>query len=116
MTAAAPTRLWAPPPKRVESAAITRYRRWLEQNKGLRFENYDALWRWSVEELEAFWESIWEFCGVISHHPYQSVLQRRVMPGPRSAMPSSRSGARSGRSGCSRRRWFSNPSRDHRSS
>ena len=83
MTAAAPTRLWAPPPKRVESAAITRYRRWLEQNKGLRFENYDALWRWSVEELEAFWESIWEFCGVISHHPYQSVLQRRVMPGAR---------------------------------
>ncbi len=83
MTDAAPARLWAPSPARIESAGITRYRRWLEQERGLRFESYDALWRWSVEELEAFWASIWDFCGVISHRRYERVLERRVMPGAR---------------------------------
>ena len=83
MTDAAPERLWAPSPARIESAGITRYRRWLERERGLRFDGYDALWRWSVAELEAFWASIWDFCRVISHRPYQRVLERRVMPGAR---------------------------------
>src|SRR5436190_598247 len=53
LTDAAPERLWAPSPARIESAGITRYRRWLERERGLRFDGYDALWRWSVGELAA---------------------------------------------------------------
>jgi acetoacetyl-CoA synthetase len=83
LTDAAPSRLWAASPARIGSAGITRYRRWLEQKQDLRFDGYEALWRWSVQELEAFWASIWDFCGMISHRPYQSVLERRVMPGAR---------------------------------
>jgi len=83
LTDAAPSRLWTASPARIESAGITRYRRWLEQKRGLRFDGYEALWRWSVQELEAFWASIWDFCGVISHRPFESVLQSRVMPGAR---------------------------------
>jgi acetoacetyl-CoA synthetase len=83
MTGPGPARLWAPSPERIESAGITRYRRWLERERGLRFDGYDALWRWSVEELEAFWASIWDFSGVISHRPWERVLERRVMPGAR---------------------------------
>jgi len=83
LTDAAPSRLWAASPARIESAGITRYRRWLEQKRGLRFDGYEALWRWSVQELEAFWASIWDFCGVISHRPYESMLERRAMPGAR---------------------------------
>ncbi|HEY5675478.1 MAG TPA: AMP-binding protein, partial [Myxococcales bacterium] len=76
-------RLWTPSAERVERAGITRYLRWLRQNRDLQFADYDSLWRWSVTELEAFWASIWEFCGVIAHDPYQRVLDRRVMPGAR---------------------------------
>jgi acetoacetyl-CoA synthetase len=83
VTDGAPERLWVPPPERVERAAITRYLRWLRDERGLQFDCYDDLWRWSVQELEAFWASAWEFCGVISHHPYERVLDRRVMPGAR---------------------------------
>src|SRR5262249_10393663 len=75
--------LWRPAAERVERAGITHYRRWLEAERGLRFESYDALWRWSVAELEAFWDSIWQFCEVIGHAPYARVLDRRVMPGAR---------------------------------
>ena len=82
MTDGAPERLWVPPSERVEQAAITRYLGWLRDERGLRFNRYEDLWRWSVDELEAFWSSIWDFSGVISHSPYERVLDRRVMPGP----------------------------------
>jgi acetoacetyl-CoA synthetase len=36
--------------------------RWLESEKGLRFDEYEDLWEWSVTELEDFWASIWEYC------------------------------------------------------
>lgn len=34
---------------------MTRYRRWLEERRGLRFESYEAMWEWSVTEIESFW-------------------------------------------------------------
>jgi len=34
---------------------IGRFLRWLERERGLAFEGYDALHRWSVEDLEGFW-------------------------------------------------------------
>ena len=34
--------------------------------RGLRFANYDALWRWSVADIEAFWAAIWDCFEVIS--------------------------------------------------
>ena len=30
---------------------ITRYQRWLRDTRGLSFDSYDALWRWSVDDL-----------------------------------------------------------------
>jgi acetoacetyl-CoA synthetase len=78
-----PERLWSPSPERVERAAITRYLGWLRAERGRHFECYEELWRWSVDELDEFWSSIWEFCEVIAQHPFERVLDRRVMPGAR---------------------------------
>jgi acetoacetyl-CoA synthetase len=41
------------------------------------------LWRWSVEELEQFWASVWDFCDVKASVPYDQVLGERRMPGAR---------------------------------
>ena len=49
---------------------------WLFVKKGLYFRNYDDLWRWSVTDLEDFWESIWLFFDVESHTPYYQILYR----------------------------------------
>ncbi|HJW62668.1 MAG TPA: hypothetical protein VJ849_04155, partial [Actinomycetes bacterium] len=53
--------MWAPSPERVERANLTRYLRWLRDRRGLSFGSYDELWRWSVDDLDGFWTSIWEF-------------------------------------------------------
>ena len=76
-------RLWTPSAERVEQAGITRFRRWLGAERGLRFDDYESLWRWSVSDLEAFWGALWEFSRVIAHSPYERVLDGRVMPGAR---------------------------------
>ena len=60
---------------------IRLYRDWLKENLSLEFENYEALWRWSVTEREAFWQSIWEFREIQSATPYECVLCKDGMPG-----------------------------------
>ena len=56
---------------------------WLAEQRGLEFEAYADLWAWSVNQVEDFWESIWEYFDLISHTPYTSVLSNREMPGAR---------------------------------
>jgi acetoacetyl-CoA synthetase len=78
---AAPEKLWEPPRELVENARLTEYMRWLEAERGLRFETYDDLWRWSVDDLEGFWSSIWDFFGVQADGGYERTLGNRTMPG-----------------------------------
>src|SRR5699024_10084334 len=39
------------------------------------------LWKWSVNHIEAFWESVWEYFEVTSSTSYTSVLEGQSMPG-----------------------------------
>src|SRR5207248_2000254 len=81
VVAQAPELLWTPAPERIERATLTRYQRWLEGTKGLSFDSYDALWRWSVDDLEGFWSSLVQFCGVGWAEPPTAVLGSTDMPG-----------------------------------
>ena len=73
--------LWMPDAARIERANITAFGRWLERERGLRFADYASLWRWSVEDLEAFWGALWDYFQVEASVPYERVLARRAMPG-----------------------------------
>jgi acetoacetyl-CoA synthetase len=81
MTPGQPEKLWEPPAELVERARMTEYMRWLASERGLGLEGYDDLWRWSVEDLEGFWASIWDFFEVQADGGYDSVLGSREMPG-----------------------------------
>jgi acetoacetyl-CoA synthetase len=74
--------IWEPSPERVERANITRYLHWLRDRRGRRFASYDELWRWSVEDLDGIWTSIWEFFEVGGSAPSPALAERR-MPGAR---------------------------------
>ena len=60
---------------------IRLYQDWLARERGLTFDSYDALWRWSVTDLEAFWQSIWDYFEVYSPTPYSAALAENRMPG-----------------------------------
>jgi acetoacetyl-CoA synthetase len=53
----------------------------LAAERGLSFDSYDALWRWSIADLDAFWQSIWDFFALQSPTPHTAVLASRTMPG-----------------------------------
>ncbi len=60
---------------------IRLYQDWLARERGLRFDSYDALWRWSVGDLNAFWQSIWDYFDLQSPTPHSAALARNTMPG-----------------------------------
>jgi len=73
--------LWRPPPDARERFEIGSYLGWLSAERGLDFDGYDALWRWSVTDLDGFWGSIWDYFGVRASVPYERVLGSGEMPG-----------------------------------
>jgi acetoacetyl-CoA synthetase len=75
--------LWEPTPERRAASRMADYMRWLARDKGLGFPSYQALWRWSAADIEAFWASLWEYLPVVASAPYTRVLDARRMPGAR---------------------------------
>ena len=62
---------------------IRRYQDWLRQQRGLQLDGYEALRQWSVRDLPAFWQSIWDYYDLQSPTPHSSVLAEGRMPGAR---------------------------------
>ncbi|HEV7677699.1 MAG TPA: acetoacetate--CoA ligase [Candidatus Dormibacteraeota bacterium] len=75
--------LWEPPAGARSSTRLGRYMAWLQESRRLSFATYDELWQWSVDDLEGFWASLWEYFGIRSSRPYTRVLSSREMPGAR---------------------------------
>ena len=73
--------LWQPSQTVVEQANVTKYMQWLKKERGLNFSTYHELWQWSTDELEAFWQSVWDYFRIIHSKPYEKVLSQRTMPG-----------------------------------
>ena len=62
--------LWTPPSGRFANSHLARFKTSVEAELGYRFGDYEALWRWSVGDLEHFWGSVWRQFEVISDTPF----------------------------------------------
>jgi acetoacetyl-CoA synthetase len=75
------TLLWQPTPAQQQHNQLANYMAWLQREKGLIFDDYQALWQWSVDQIDAFWESLWQFFAIQASVSYRQVLGQRSMPG-----------------------------------
>jgi acetoacetyl-CoA synthetase len=73
--------LWTPPADVRQTTQIGRYLDFLAAERGRDLAGYDELFDWSVQDLEGFWGSIWDFFEVRSHTPHERVLGAAEMPG-----------------------------------
>ena len=73
-----PTPRTVPPPF---TPQIRLYQNWLAETRGLRFNTYNDFWRWSITDLDAYWQSIWDYFEMQSPTPHSAVLAKNVMPG-----------------------------------
>ena len=75
--------LWAPPADALERSRFGAWLRYLAAERGVSLAGYAEAWRWSVEDVPAFWSSIWDHFGVVAHDAPTSVLDDATMPGAR---------------------------------
>ncbi len=76
-----PSLLWQPSDAMVRSAVVTKYAEWLAAESSVAVGTYEELWRWSVDELDAFWQSVIDFFGIDLGDGVERVLGDRSMPG-----------------------------------
>ena len=77
----APVLLWEPSDERVQHATLTRFARWLSDERGLSFGSYEELWQWSVDSLDEFWAAVVAYFDVRIEGGDGTVLGDRGMPG-----------------------------------
>ncbi|KAJ3015842.1 hypothetical protein HKX48_004346 [Thoreauomyces humboldtii] len=71
-----PELLWTP--SHPENTHMEKFRAFVEKKHGLKLENYQGLWKWSVESFEDFWASVWEYCKIKSSVNYTRVIEQGV--------------------------------------
>ena len=59
---------------------IRLYQNWLARERSLSFGSYEALHQWSVTDLNAYWQSVWDYFEVQSPTPHSAALAYDRMP------------------------------------
>ncbi|MFD4191717.1 acetoacetate--CoA ligase [Amycolatopsis thermoflava] len=76
-----PEVLWRPDPERVAASRIQAFRDWLRAERDVSLDDYDELWRFSVDRPADFWGAAAEFLGIRWHAEPSAVLGDARMPG-----------------------------------
>lgn len=71
--------LWNPPA--TGDTAIERFARWVSRTRGIDLPDYEALWRWSVEDVAGFWGAWFERLDLPHDGEPEPVLADASMPG-----------------------------------
>ncbi|MBU2980446.1 acetoacetate--CoA ligase [Lentibacter algarum] len=72
--------LWTPSEERADASTMAQFERYVKETRGLTFDDYNAMWRWSVDDLEDFWNAIWDFFDVRASVRPEKILVKRQLP------------------------------------
>ncbi|KAG6968623.1 hypothetical protein JG687_00003685 [Phytophthora cactorum] len=74
--------LWTPPSGLVASSNWTKFTELVNERFKLSLKTPQELWQWSVDNLEDFWGTCWDFTGMVASQPYTKVIEHKEkMPG-----------------------------------
>ncbi|MGB3243510.1 MAG: acetoacetate--CoA ligase [Sulfitobacter sp.] len=74
--------LWTPSAERADASTMAQFERFVGTHLGHSFEDYNAMWRWSIDDLDGFWSAIWAFFDLrASVPPNDKMITKRQMPG-----------------------------------
>ncbi|WEK51905.1 MAG: acetoacetate--CoA ligase [Candidatus Kaistia colombiensis] len=75
--------LWVPSAARLADHPMTHFRAAAAEWTGLPLSDHDALHQWSIDERAAFWDLVWDFCGVEGDKGEHLLIDGERMPGAR---------------------------------
>ncbi|TIT46628.1 MAG: acetoacetate--CoA ligase, partial [Mesorhizobium sp.] len=73
--------LWTPTQDQIDASPLTAFMKAAATTTGSPFSSYTDLHRWSVENREAFWDLVWDFCGLEGDKGERLLLDGGKMPG-----------------------------------
>ncbi|WP_231871768.1 acetoacetate--CoA ligase [Oleiphilus sp. HI0079] len=73
--------LWSPSNKDLNDSVMARFSAWLEAKQDTHFDGYAALHHFSVTQPEIFWDSLWDYFGLIGERGSQKVQDLKRLPG-----------------------------------
>ncbi|MCX5571644.1 acetoacetate--CoA ligase [Kaistia nematophila] len=75
--------LWVPSAARLADHPMTHFRAAAAEWTGLPLPDHDALHQWSIDDRAAFWDLVWDFCGVEGDKGERLLVDGDRMPGAR---------------------------------
>ena len=76
------TIMWQPNRKQITGSQMMQFMAFINSRYELAIEDYSQLYQWSIDQVEDFWSSFWDFSQIIYHSPYHSVVDDiNKMPG-----------------------------------
>ena len=73
--------LWTPSKNRIKNSNMSAFMKYVPKHFNRKIDTYDELYKWSVNETEEFWKSIWEVSGIIHSRKFNKILSSDQMPG-----------------------------------
>ena len=74
--------LWQPSEERIKNTNMYHFMQQVNQRYGKMFRNYNDLYHWSISEIPAFWEALWDYGEVLHSKSYDRVVDDdRKLPG-----------------------------------
>ncbi|WP_159592947.1 acetoacetate--CoA ligase [Chelativorans xinjiangense] len=73
--------LWIPSAEQLRRAPMSVFMETAARASGRPIADFDSLHRWSVEEREAFWPLVWDFCGIVGERGERVLVDGEKMPG-----------------------------------
>ncbi len=56
--------IWVPSQDRIKSSLLAEFITATSKQSGNALPDYDAVWKWSIESPEQFWDALWDFCDI----------------------------------------------------
>ncbi|MBW3567913.1 MAG: AMP-binding protein [Proteobacteria bacterium] len=67
--------LWTPDAERIAETRLAKFMDIVRAEYASHVQNYDGLYRWSVERPDVFWPAVWAFCGIKAERTWENVLE-----------------------------------------
>jgi acetoacetyl-CoA synthetase len=78
-----PQPLWQPNGKQIADANMTGFMERAARYSGRVIDSYEALWQWSIDDIEGFWSLLWSYGNVLGDRRSEVLVDGDRMPGAR---------------------------------
>ena len=73
------TKLWSASRKQILESNLYKYETFLTSKYKLKFNNdYNKIFKWSVNNTDSFWDSIWEYCNVKGNNNKNKLIKSKT--------------------------------------